>query len=102
LRPLTVICIGDYDPAGVLIDQSLQRELRKHLHPSIELRFVRIGINDDQIAVLDLPTKPRKATDRRSRAVTHSRVHVASPASTGYAGCERNKRVRSRPANDAG
>ncbi len=32
-----VIYIGDYDPAGVLIDVSLERELRKHLATSIDL-----------------------------------------------------------------
>ncbi len=30
-RPVTVFYIGDYDPAGVLIDVSLERELRLHL-----------------------------------------------------------------------
>lgn len=65
-RPLHVFYIGDYDAAGVLIDVSLQRELREHLRASIELRFERIGINADQIEEYDLPTKPRKESDRRS------------------------------------
>jgi hypothetical protein len=80
LRPLTVIYIGDYDPAGVLIDVALERELRKHLNPLIELRFVRIGINEEQIALLNLPEKPRKVTDRRSLHVTCAVEAEAMPA----------------------
>ena len=30
-RPLVVFYIGDYDPAGVLIDVALEREMREHL-----------------------------------------------------------------------
>ena len=68
-RPLQVFYIGDYDAAGVLIDVSLQRELREHLRPNIELRFERIGINAGQIEQYDLPTKPRKESDRRSQHI---------------------------------
>ncbi|MEJ7667704.1 MAG: hypothetical protein WKH97_03015 [Casimicrobiaceae bacterium] len=79
-RPLVVLYVGDYDPAGVLIDVSLERELREHLHDHIELTFVRIGINPDQISNYDLPTKPRKATDRRSLHVTTTVEAEAMPA----------------------
>lgn len=65
-RPLQILYIGDYDAAGVLIDVSLQREMREHLRSDIELRFDRIGINADQIDEYDLPTKPRKESDKRS------------------------------------
>jgi hypothetical protein len=64
-RPLQIFYIGDYDPAGKLIDQALQKELRKHLNPDIELRFTRIGINQDQISYYDLATKPRKESEKR-------------------------------------
>ena len=30
-RPVKIFYIGDYDPAGVLIDVSLEKELRTHL-----------------------------------------------------------------------
>lgn len=68
-RPLVVFYVGDYDPAGVLIDVSLKKELRLHLHGDIDLQFDRIGINEDQIIEYDLPTKPRKAGDTRSQQV---------------------------------
>lgn len=79
-RPLAVFYIGDFDPAGVLIDQALRRELRTHLRPDIELRFDRLGINRDQIAAFDLPTKPRKVTDRRALHIADTVEAEAMPA----------------------
>ena len=71
-RPLVVLYVGDFDPAGVLIDVALQRELREHLRSDIELDFRRIGINEEQVVAYDLPTKPRKEGDKRSQHVTYS------------------------------
>lgn len=79
-RPLKVIYIGDYDPAGVLIDVALERELRLHLNDSIGLEFDRIAINDEQIEAYDLPTKPRKAGDKRSQHIEYSVEAEAMPA----------------------
>lgn len=79
-RPLVVFYIGDYDPAGVLIDHSLERELRLHLSDDIEMTFERIGINLDQIEEFDLPTKPRKESDTRSQQVAFTVEAEAMPA----------------------
>ena len=79
-RPLVVLYIGDYDPAGVLIDQSLQKELRQHLRSTIPLEFVRVGINEEQIDEYDLPTKPREASDKRSQHVKYTVEAEAMPA----------------------
>ena len=75
-----VIYIGDYDPAGVLIDRSIEAELRKHL--VTPLTFRRLGINSDQIELYDLPSKPRKLGDRRSAEVTETVEAEAMPAAT--------------------
>lgn len=79
-RPLIVFYVGDYDPAGVLIDVSLERELRQHLSEAIPMRFVRLGINPDQIEAYDLPTKPRKAGDKRALHVASTVEAEAMPA----------------------
>jgi len=79
-RPLKVFYVGDYDPAGVLIDVALQREMREHLNASIDLSFVRVGINDEQVKVYDLPTKPRKEGDKRSQHMTYTVEAEAMPA----------------------
>ena len=101
-RPVEVIYIGDFDPAGVLIDRSLKTELRRHLTegrlsaeemraaaeagcypdnpPAIDLRFRRLAITPEQIVEHDLPTKPRKESDRRALHVEHTVEAEAMPA----------------------
>ena len=79
-RDVVIYYIGDYDPAGVLIDIALERELRAHLSPDITLHFERIGITEEQIAHFDLPTKPRKEGDRRSAQVRSTVEAEAMPA----------------------
>lgn len=71
--------IGDYDPAGVLIDQALEQELREHLDGA-PMCFWRLGITPEQIAEYDLPTKPRKATDRRALHIQETVEAEAMPA----------------------
>lgn len=81
-REVVVFYVGDYDPAGVLIDVSIERELRQHLDDGVSLRFERIGITSDQIAEYDLPTKPRKLSDRRARHIERTVEAEAMPANT--------------------
>ena len=75
-----VFYIGDYDPAGVLIDVSIERELRRHLDHKTYLEFERIAITPEQIAMYDLPTKPRKQGERRATHVTETVEGEAMPA----------------------
>ena len=79
-RDLIIFYIGDYDPAGVLIDVSLEAELRQHLDPAVSMQFVRLGITPEQIVQYDLPTKPRKDTDRRSLHIAETVEAEAMPA----------------------
>jgi hypothetical protein len=67
-KPVKIFYIGDYDPAGVLIDVALEHELRKHLI-DWNLDFRRIAITKEQIAEYDLPGKPRKEGDCRARHI---------------------------------
>jgi hypothetical protein len=79
-RPVVIFYIGDYDPAGVLIDQAVERELRQHLAADIDLDSRRIGINADQVRTYGLPTKPRKVSDLRARHVEWTVEAEAMPA----------------------
>ena len=63
---VVIFYLGDFDPAGVVIDVALERELRTHLNDDVDLNFVRLAITPEQIETYDLPTKPRKPGDRRS------------------------------------
>lgn len=78
--PLVVLYIGDFDPAGVLIDKALERELPEDLEPNMKLLFQRIAIKEDQVQEFDLPTKPRKVSDKRSQHVTYTAEAEAMPA----------------------
>jgi hypothetical protein len=79
-KPIAILYIGDYDPAGVLIDVALEQELRQHLLPDIEMTFSRIGITAAQLEQYDLPSRPRKAGDRRSLHVHETVEAEAMPA----------------------
>lgn len=79
-RPVEIIYIGDFDPAGVLIDVSIEKELRQHLYDDIDLNFHRIAITREQIAQLALPTKPRKPGERRALDVEFTVEAEAMPA----------------------
>ena len=73
-----VLYVGDHDPAGVLIDQSIEAELRSHLATPLE--FHRLAVNEEQIAELDLPTKPRREKDKRRLDITETVEAEAIPA----------------------
>ncbi len=75
-----IVYIGDYDTAGVLIDQSLEKELRNHLRAGVDMEFFRLGITAEQIDEYDLPQKPRKIGDRRAMYVSASVEAEAMPA----------------------
>lgn len=79
-RPVVIFYIGDYDPAGVLIDVAIERELREHLSPEIDLHFLRLGITPEQIEEMQLPIKPRKETDRRALHIRETVEAEAMPA----------------------
>lgn len=76
-RPV-ILFVGDYDPAGVLIDQSLKSELEEHL--DVDLDFRRLAISERQVEEFDLPTKPRKKSDKRSLHVKFTVEAEAMPA----------------------
>jgi hypothetical protein len=79
-RDVVMFYIGDYDPAGVLIDVSIDREIRQHLSDGIALQFIRIGITAEQIAAHNLPTKPRNKNDRRAPHIERTVEAEAMPA----------------------
>lgn len=80
VNPVVIFYIGDYDAAGVLIDKAIEREFRKHLDKSVDLVFKRIAINAEQIKEYDLPAKPRKKTDKRSKHIKRTVEAEALPA----------------------
>lgn len=79
-RPAVILYVGDYDPAGVLIDKDIERKLLQHLDGMVDIDFRRLAVTEVQIDRLDLPTKPRKASDRRELHITATVEAEAIPA----------------------
>ena len=76
-RPVRIVYVGDWDPAGVLIDEDVIGKLRGHL-PDLQIDEVRIAITAEQAAVL--PSKPRKSGDRRRLDIRWTVEAEAMPA----------------------
>jgi hypothetical protein len=78
-RTVRILYVGDYDPAGVLIDRDIEAKMRTHLE-GVELDFVRVGITAEQVQQYDLPSRPRKATERRMKHILETVEAEAMPA----------------------
>lgn len=86
-RPVHILYIGDYDPAGVLIDRKIEEEYRRHL-PGHSIRFHRLAINPDQIALMGLPTKPPKAGKKVDKRGGFTGGTVEAEAMPAHVMCE--------------
>ena len=72
---MVVVYVGDYDPSGLQIADSLETKLGKHLDNAAEdydldapeFTFYRVAITEQQIIDHALPTKPVKATQSRKK-----------------------------------
>ena len=72
---MVVVYVGDYDPSGLQIADSLETKLGQHLDYAAEdygmdapeLTFQRVAVTEQQIIDHALPTKPVKATQSRKR-----------------------------------
>jgi hypothetical protein len=61
-KSIEIIYVGDYDPAGVLIDRDVETKLKSY---GLDINIHRIAVNQDQIARMGLSTKPRNSRDLR-------------------------------------
>src|SRR5215467_10483800 len=57
---------GDFDPSGVNAGEKIEETLHE-LAPDADIVFQRIAVTPEQIADWDLPTRPTKASDTRSK-----------------------------------
>lgn len=65
-KPVYIYYLGDYDPSGVDINRSVESRMREFA-PNADIHFERIAITPDQIKLFNLPTRPTKPSDTRSR-----------------------------------
>jgi hypothetical protein len=64
--PAIIYHLGDFDPSGVNAAEKIEETLRE-LAPDAEIHFRRLAVTREQITAWDLPTRPTKASDTRSK-----------------------------------
>jgi hypothetical protein len=65
--PAYIYHFGDFDPSGVNAGEKIEETLRE-MAPDADITFERIAVTEEQIADWDLPTRPTKKSDTRSKA----------------------------------
>ncbi len=65
-KPAYIYYVGDHDPSGVHIDRVIERRLRA-MAPKAEIHFQRLAVLPHQIQEMNLPTRPTKKKDKRSK-----------------------------------
>ncbi|WP_419942797.1 hypothetical protein [Candidatus Palauibacter sp.] len=74
-----IVFVADYDPAGMLIPGHVLEELRVHLGAGV-VKMSRVAVTREQVEEYDLPTKPRKPSERRRPDVAATVEAEAMPA----------------------
>ena len=64
--PTYIYHLGDFDPSGVNAGEKIEDTLRE-LAPDAEIYLERMAVTEEQIADWDLPTRPTKTSDTRSK-----------------------------------
>jgi hypothetical protein len=74
-RPAYLYYFGDHNPSGVDIPRNTEARLRE-LATGVEIHFEVVAVTPEQIQRLELPTRPTKSSDPRSRAFRGASVEV--------------------------
>ena len=64
--PTWIYHFGDFDPSGVNAGEKIKETLME-MAPDAEIHFERVAVTAEQIADWNLPTRPTKTSDTRSR-----------------------------------
>lgn len=73
-KTVYVYYFGDHDDSGMAIDASAARNLWED--HGVKVNFERVAVTPDQITKYNLPTRPRKTTDPRSKNFEGEAVDV--------------------------
>lgn len=80
-KPAYLYYFGDYDPSGLDITRSTEARLRQFA-PDADIHFERVAVTPEQIRDYNLPTRPTKQSDSRSKGFAGESVEVDALAST--------------------
>lgn len=73
-KDIHVYYFGDHDPSGVAIEPTAERTLREDF--GVQFALTRMAVTVDQIVEFDLPTRPTKKSDTRSKTFQGESVEV--------------------------
>jgi hypothetical protein len=65
-KPAYVYHLGDFDPSGQDAAAHIERKLREYA-PGVPIHFEELSVTEKQILDCDLPTRPTKKSDTRSK-----------------------------------
>jgi hypothetical protein len=74
-RPTYIYHLGDFDPSGVNAGEKIEQTL-KEMAPDAEILFDRIAVTPEQITDWNLPTRPTKSSDTRSKGFGNISVEL--------------------------
>jgi hypothetical protein len=74
-KPTYLYYFGDYDPSGMDITRVVERGIREFA-PDADIHFERVAVTPAQIFTYELPTRPTKKTDSRSKNFEGESVEV--------------------------
>lgn len=74
-KPAIILHLGDFDPSGVSIFDSVAEDVTAFVAAdrpwaTVSVRFERVALTAAQVKLYDLPTAPPKATDTRTKSWT--------------------------------
>ena len=78
-KPAFLYYFGDLDPSGMDISRHTEAQVREFLADYIDpvqLHFRRVAVTRQQVIDMDLPTRPTKKSDTRSKAFQGESVEV--------------------------
>ncbi len=64
--PTYIYHLGDFDPSGVNAGEKIEQTL-KEMAPQASIKFERIAVTPEQIRQWNLPSRPTKSSDTRSK-----------------------------------
>jgi hypothetical protein len=73
--PTYIYHLGDFDPSGVNAGEKIEETLRE-MAPEAEIHLERVAVNPEQIWAWDLPSRPTKTSDTRSKSFGHISVEL--------------------------
>jgi len=74
-KPAHLYYFGDYDPSGMDITRNVEQRLRQFA-PAAEIHFERLAVTPNQIDAWQLPTRPTKRSDSRSKGFEGGSIEV--------------------------